>query len=85
MAVVGDTRMVEIAVVSKTGQDVRFSNPVSTVIPVSSLTDHLQQWLALPAVHWELVVDGTVLDPHMILDDVVDDGPLSVQLRIAES
>ena len=85
VSVMGDTRMVEIAVLSNKGQDVRFTNPVSTVIPISSLTSHLQQWLALPAAEWELVVDGTVLDPHMILDDVIDEGALSVQLRIAAS
>mgnify|MGYP003951299575 CR=1 FL=1 len=84
VAVHGDTKVVEIAVVSS-GQDVRFSNPLSTVVPVSSLIAHLQQWLTLPAAHWEMVFDGEVLDPHMILDDISVEGSLSVHLRIAGS
>ena len=85
VTVTGDTCLVEIVVLSKKGQDVRFSNPVSTVVPVLSLTAHLQHWLALPTAEWELVVNGEVLDPHMILDDVMSDGQLSIHLRIAGS
>jgi len=82
--VAGETRVVEVTVVSG-GQDVRFSNPMSTVVPIYSLTAHLQEWLALPSAEWEMVFSGDVLDPHMILDDVSAADALSVQLRIAGS
>jgi serine/threonine protein kinase len=80
VVVPGDTRVVEVTVVSK-GQDVRFSNPMSTVVPVSSLTAHLQNWLALPPAQWELVVEDEALDGDMILADIPSDGVLKVQIR----
>ena len=58
---------------------------MSTVVPIYSLTAHLQEWLALPSAEWEMVFGGTVLDPNMILDDFPDVENLAIQLRIAES
>ena len=84
VAISADTRLVEVTVVSS-GQDVRFSNPMSTVVPVYSLTAHLQDWLALPSAEWEMVFDGNVLDSNMILDDLPDSDGLAITLRIAES
>jgi hypothetical protein len=54
---------------------------MSTVVPVSSLTAHLQNWLALPPAQWELVVEGEALDGDMILADIPGDGVLKVQIR----
>jgi len=79
-----DTRVVEITVVSK-GQDVRFSNPMSTVVPVFSLVAHLQRWLALPMAQWELVVADEVLDGDMILADIPSADVLNIQIRTAGS
>jgi serine/threonine protein kinase len=84
VSVPSDTRVVEVTVISK-GQDVRFSNPMSTVVLVSSLVAHLQRWLALPDAKWELVVADEVLDGDMILADIPSTGVLNVQLKAAGS
>mgnify|MGYP000926014820 FL=1 len=43
-------------------------------MPVSSLVDHIADWLALPPGRWVLLCDGQELGPHDILSDL-DAGP----------
>jgi hypothetical protein len=74
------TRLVDVAVFAS-GGDLRFSNPMNTAVPISSLVRHLQGWLAMPKGDWCLMLDGAVLDPHMILDDLDGEGVLAVEFR----
>ena len=79
-----DTRVVEVQV-NASGNDVQFSNPMNTAVPIASLVEHLQEWLALPEADWRLVFDGKILPDDWILDDLKTDGTLNVQLRPAKS
>ncbi len=49
---------------------IRFRAPVSNVVPVATLVDHLVRWLELPEAKWRLWVDKTPLDPYLLLDEV---------------
>ena len=78
------TRIVEVSVRSGS-KDVRFSNPMSTTVPVRSLVTFLSEWLSLPAGDWGMHVDGYRLDDGAILADLDGTGPVSVELRLRDS
>lgn len=77
VAVRASTRLVEV-----NAKEVRFSNPMNTAVPVSSLVRHLQRWLALPDGDWVLVSDGEVIDPYATLDDLGGQGLLALDFRL---
>ena len=79
-----DTRVVEVSVRSGT-KDVRFSNPMSTTVPVRSLVRFLAEWLSLPEGEWGMVSAGRPLDDSTILDDLPGTGPVAVELRVRDS
>lgn len=79
-----DTRLVEVCV-NTGGKDVRFSNLMNTAVPVRSLVAHLREWLALPPGDWCMHVGDRILLGEMILDDLAEDGSLTVELRIRDS
>ena len=78
------TRVVEVSVRTGT-KDVRFSNPMSTTVPVRSLVRFLAEWLSLPDGEWGMVTDGSPLDDAAILDDLPGSGPIAVELRVRDS
>ena len=82
--VAAGTRVVEVCVRSGT-KDVRFSNPMSTAVPVRSLVRFLSEWLSLPDGEWGMYSDEARLDDGSILADVDGAGPLSVELKLRDS
>ena len=82
--VAAGTRVVEVCV--RTGsREVRFSNPMSTAVPVRSLVRFLVDWLSLPGGDWGMFMDDGALDAGDILADFEGTGPLSVELRLRDS
>ena len=79
-SVPNETRIVEIEVAGGDG-NVRFSNPVGTAIPVSSIIAHLRGWLALPGSSWTLTINDRPLSPHSILADAIGPGVVKLQLK----
>ena len=75
-----DTLDVDIVVRSK-AKDVRFSNPMNTAVPVSSLVRHLVTWLAVGEGDWALWHAGQALDGDLILADLGDQGSLTLEFR----
>ena len=78
------TRVVEVCVRSGT-KDVRFSNPMSTAVPVRSLVRFLSEWLSLPDGDWGMYSEQSRFDDGSILADVEGAGPLSVELKLRDS
>jgi len=74
------TRNVDIVVRSK-AKDVRFSNPMNTAVPVSSLVRHLVDWLAVGEGDWSLWHSGTRLDGDLILADIDALDSLTLEFR----
>ena len=82
--VAAETRLVEVCV-NTGGKDVRFSNPMNTAVPVRSLVAHLLDWLALPPGDWCMHVGERVLLGEMTLNDLAEDGELTLELRVRDS
>ena len=72
------TRDVEIIVRSKS-KDVRFSNPMNTAVPVSSLVRHLVDWLAVGEGDWSLWHRDVALNGD--LNDIGDSESLTLEFR----
>ena len=67
-------------VVESGGETTRLRAPVSTAIPVSTVVDYLAAWMRLAPGTWVLSLDGNVLSPHILVDEIATDKPLVLRL-----